>query len=136
MPMSDAEVNALLSDPHVSVFGSVDADGRPALAPVWHQWRDGAAYVLTARNSRKWKNVQRNPRVSLCVDTKVSPYRAVIVEGTAEDSGRDYGAVLREIAIRYLGESRGNAYADNSTATSEDSVVMRIVPDRIISWAY
>lgn len=136
MAMSDDEVNALLSEPHVSVFGTVDAAGRPALAPVWHLWRDGAAYVLTDRASRKWRNIQRNPNVSLCVDTKVAPYRAAIVEGTAQEAEGDYVGLLREIAINYLGERQGNRYADRSTATADGSVIVRIVPRRIVSWAY
>lgn len=136
MAMSDDEVNALLSAPHVSVFGTVGADGRPAQAPVWHLWRDGAAYVLTDRASRKWRNIQANPNVSLCVDTKTAPYRAAIVEGVAEEVEGDYVALLREIAINYLGEKNGNRYADRSTATPESSVIVRIVPQRVISWAY
>lgn len=136
MAMSEAQVNELLSDAHVSVIGTVDAAGTPALSPVWHLWREGVAYVLVSRTSRKWKNLQRNPSVSLCVDTKSAPYRAVIIEGTAHEDPRDYGALLLEIATHYLGESRGAAYADNSTATNEDSVVVRIEPKRIISWAY
>ena len=136
MAMTEAQVEALLSEAHVSVIGTVDASGRPAQAPVWHLWRDGAAYVLTSRKSRKWKNILRNPQVSLCVDTKAAPYRAVILEGVASEDPRDYGDLLREVAVHYLGESRGNAYADNSTATNEDSVVVRIAPSRIISWAY
>ncbi|MEX2376242.1 MAG: TIGR03618 family F420-dependent PPOX class oxidoreductase [Dehalococcoidia bacterium] len=130
------EVDGLLREAHVSVIGTVDPTGKPALAPVWHLWRDGVAYVLTSRNSRKWRNIQRNPRVSLCVDTKESPYRAAIVEGPADEAALDYHTLLRELAIHYLGETRGNAYADNSTSTPEDSVVLRIVPERVISWAY
>ncbi len=136
MAMSEAQVNELLSAPHVSVVGTVDASGAPAQAPVWHLWRDGAAFILTSRASRKWRNLQRNPSVSLCVDTKTAPYRAAIVEGVASEDSMDYADLLREVAIHYLGESRGNAYADNSTATNEDSVVVRIQPKRIISWAY
>lgn len=136
MAMSEAQVNALLSEAHVSVIGTVDASGGPAQSPVWHLWRDGMAYILVSRSSRKWKNLLRNPRVSLCVDTKVAPYRAVIIEGVAVEDPQDYGALLREVAVHYLGESRGNAYADNSTATNEDSVVVRIEPTRTISWAY
>jgi len=136
MAMTPDEIDQLMSEPHVSVFGTVDAKGSPALAPVWHAWKDGVAYVLTDRKSRKWRNIERNANVSLCVDTKSSPYRAAIIEGTAEAHDGDYVELLREIAVHYLGERRGNAYADASTATPEASVIVRINPTRIISWAY
>ncbi|MCK9486167.1 MAG: TIGR03618 family F420-dependent PPOX class oxidoreductase [Dehalococcoidia bacterium] len=134
--MTQEEIDALLSEPRVSVFGSVTPDGRPALSPVWHLWRDGAAFVLVDRDSRKWRNAQANPNVSLCVDTKEAPYRAAIIEGTAEELEGDYVGLLREAAVHYLGEQAGNRYAERSTATPETSVIVRIVPRRIISWAY
>jgi PPOX class probable F420-dependent enzyme len=136
MAMTEAEIDALLSEPMISILGTVDAKGRPAQAPVWHAWRDGAALILTDRASRKWRNIEANPNVSLVVDTKTPPYRAVILEGAAEAYDTDYVALLREVAIHYLGERRGHAYADASTATPESGVVVRIVPRRTISWAY
>lgn len=136
MAMSQDEIDTLLSEPHVSVFGSVSADGRPALTPVWHLWRDGAAFVLVDRQSRKWRNAQANPNVSLCVDTKQAPYRAAIVEGVAEEFEGDYVGLLRQAAVHYLGEKAGNRYADHSTATPESAVIVRIVPQRIVSWSY
>ena len=136
MAMSQGEIEALLGEPRVSVLGTVDPDGSPALAPVWHLWRDGAAIVLTDRSSRKWRNIRANPRVSLCVDTKEAPYRAAIVEGTATEVEDDYAALLREAAVHYLGERAGNRYAERSSGTAGTSVVVRIVPERIVSWAY
>ena len=136
MAMTEAQINELLGEARVSVVATVDGTGTPAQSPVWHSWRDGVAYLLVSRSSRKWRNMQRNPAVSLCVDTKTAPYRAVLLEGVASEDPRDYEELLREVAIHYLGESRGAAYADRSTATNEDSVVVRIEPKRIISWAY
>ena len=81
MAMTDAQVDELLSAPMVSVIATVNAAGMPAQSPVWHLWRGGAAFVLVSRTSRKWRNLQRNPNVSLCVDTKTAPYRAAIVAG-------------------------------------------------------
>ena len=72
MAMTDAQVQALLSESHVSVIGTVDASGKPAQSPVWHLWEDGVAYVLTSRASRKWKNLLGNPNASLCVGSGFS----------------------------------------------------------------
>ncbi|MEX1021554.1 MAG: TIGR03618 family F420-dependent PPOX class oxidoreductase [Dehalococcoidia bacterium] len=136
MAMSDAEIDALLAEPLVSVFGTVDAQGRPAQSPVWHLWRDGSAVVLMDRASRKWRNLSRNPNASLCVDTKQAPYRAVILEGAAEEAEGDYRALLRAAAVHYLGERGGEAYVRRSEATPESSVIVRLTPRRIVSWAY
>ena len=34
--MSDDELNELLGGAHVAVLGTVDAQGRPHLAPIWY----------------------------------------------------------------------------------------------------
>lgn len=136
MSMSEAEINALLEEPLVSVLGTIDADGRPSLVPVWHLWRDGAALICSQTYTRKWRNIERDPRVTLCADTKELPYRSAIIEGTAERAeGVDYEATLRELATHYLGEEGGRQYMAEWTPT-ETSVVIRIRPERIISRSY
>jgi PPOX class probable F420-dependent enzyme len=137
MSMSDTEIRQLLEQPIVAVLGTADPDGRPALSPVWYLWRGEDAVVCIQRSTRKWRNIQRDPRVSLCVDTKEPPYRAAIVEATAEAvPDADYNAVLREIAIHYYGEERGNAFIDDNPRDPSASVVVRLRPERIVSWAY
>lgn len=135
--MSPDEIDELLAQPHVAVLGTSDADGSPALAPVWYRWRDGEALMLTQTYTRKWRNIERDPRVSLCVDTKAAPYRAVILEGRAEPvPGADYRALLHEVATHYLGARGGDAYLRRTTERPETSMVMRLRPERVISWAY
>ncbi|MEN3271248.1 MAG: hypothetical protein V7636_9 [Actinomycetota bacterium] len=55
-------------------------DGRPHAMPVWGVWHDGAVYVSTGRESRKARNLARDPR---CVVTNGDGQKAVVVEGTA-----------------------------------------------------
>jgi PPOX class probable F420-dependent enzyme len=55
--------------------------GRPHVMPVWGVWRDNAFYFSTGRNSRKFRNLARNPACAVCSDNSDE---AVVVEGTAE----------------------------------------------------
>jgi hypothetical protein len=135
--MPDAEIDALLDRPRVGILGTIDADGKPSLVPVWHRWLDGAALICTQTYTRKWRNIERDARVTLCVDTKEAPYRAAIVEGTAEPvPDADYDATLQALATHYLGDAGGRKYMGARTPTPETSMVFRIRPDRIVSWAY
>ena len=59
--------------------------------------------------------LRRHGAATICVQDEQLPYRYVTAEGevTVEaltDEGRD--TLLRDIAIRYLGEELGNGYAD------------------------
>ena len=138
MALSESDIDALLSEAHVAVLGTVDGRWRPHQVPIWYGWHDGAALMLTDRASKKWRNLLSNPHASLCVDTKAAPYRGAILQGEVEEeSDEDYKALLREFAIHYLGEKAGNRYADSSTTGDpSDSVVFRLKPSRTISWGY
>jgi hypothetical protein len=56
-------------------------DGSPHAAPVWGLWLDGAVLFGTAPDSRKAKNLERDRRVSVNLE---SGDEVVILEGLAE----------------------------------------------------
>jgi PPOX class probable F420-dependent enzyme len=56
-------------------------DGRPHVMPVWAIWHMGRLLFSSSRQSRKARNLSRDPR---CVLTTEDPQNAVVVEGVAE----------------------------------------------------
>jgi len=56
-------------------------DGRPHAAPVWGFWHEGALYFGTHQDTRKARNIARNPRVSVHLE---SGDDVVILEGVSE----------------------------------------------------
>jgi PPOX class probable F420-dependent enzyme len=60
---------------------TADADGEPAAAPVWGVWADGAVYFGTSPGSRKGRNLARDPRVVVHLE---SGDEVVILHGEAE----------------------------------------------------
>jgi Pyridoxamine 5'-phosphate oxidase len=63
---------------------TVRPDGSPHTMVVWGLWLDGAFLFSTGRQSRKAKNLAKNPR---CVVGTEDASEAVIVEGLAEIAG-------------------------------------------------
>ncbi len=59
---------------------TVRADGRPSSSPVWGLWLGDAFWFSCAANSRKARNLARNPA---CTVTTERADEAVIIEGTA-----------------------------------------------------
>jgi nitroimidazol reductase NimA-like FMN-containing flavoprotein (pyridoxamine 5'-phosphate oxidase superfamily) len=57
------------------------ADGEPAAAPVWGVWADGAVYFGTNPSSRKGRNIARDPRIVVHLE---SGDEVVILHGEAE----------------------------------------------------
>ena len=56
-------------------------DGRPHSAPVWAVWLDGILYFSAGDESRKARNLARNPEVTVHPE---ADNEAVILEGTVE----------------------------------------------------
>lgn len=70
-----------LTRSHDYWVATVRPGGQPHVMPVWGIWLDGALWFSSSRESRKARNLARNPA---CTCTTDNPYEPVVVEGTAE----------------------------------------------------
>src|SRR5579859_896798 len=59
---------------------SVWPDGRPHIMPVWAMWDDSTLWFTSAVQSRKVRNIQADPRVSITTEDASDP---VVLEGNA-----------------------------------------------------
>jgi len=134
MPMTQEEIDEFLRAPNIAVVATVDPDGQPHVVPTWYVYEDGEIIFHTGPRSRKYRNLRQNPRVTLCVDSKAAPYKAVVIYGQASMEARTDEERTRRMAVAYLGEGIGNRYADS--LSGERLVVVRVKPDRVISWDY
>ncbi len=127
---TEAERQEFLAAKHVAVL-SVAADGRPpASVPIWYDYTPGGNIrINTGASGRKAKLIERAGAVTLVVQREELPYQYVVVEGTIVDATTPSPLEVREaIAIRYLGEERGRAFA--KAADPNTSVLFTIRPDR------
>ncbi|MEE8422729.1 MAG: PPOX class F420-dependent oxidoreductase [Dehalococcoidia bacterium] len=133
MPMTDQQLDDFLAEPRVAVISTVDARGRPRQAPIWYHWQDSAAYLFTSRRSLKWRNLQRDPHASLCIDDREPPYSSILLDGAVEESNLSlYDLVLR-MALAYYGEEHGRPFAEGYR-DSPGTVLFKLTPERITSF--
>jgi PPOX class probable F420-dependent enzyme len=124
------DLGDLLEQPLVAVLATYRLDGGVLLSPVWHRWRDGGFDVATGRDDVKVRHLRRDPRASIVVYEHVPPYRGIEVRGEARLEPA--GDAVRRIAIRYLGERDGTAYADSAG----DDTLIRLGPGRLRAWDF
>ena len=124
------DLGDLLEQPLVAVLATRRADGGVLLSPVWHQWRDGGFDVVTGADDVKVQQLRRDPRTNIVVYEHVPPYRGIEVR--CEARLEDAGDTVRRIAIRYLGERDGAAYAE----TAGDDTLIRLEPGRLRAWDF
>ena len=116
----------------IARLGTVGSDGGPHIAPVWYRFEDGAFLVLTDRGSQKHRNIERDPRVTLCIDDDRPPYHTVLVHGHAAvepSPGPDWRLAL---AVHYLGDEAGRRYVEQND--SPNGVLLRISAEKVSGW--
>lgn len=129
---SAEERTFLLNGTKTGKLATVRADGRPHIVPVALDLDGDALIFLVKSASVKARNMQRDPRVCLCVDVETSPYAYIQVEGTVEMSA-DLSALVywgRRIVSRYDGPERAEAYIKREGLVEER--VVRLMPKKIL----
>ncbi|MDO8614118.1 MAG: PPOX class F420-dependent oxidoreductase [Dehalococcoidia bacterium] len=132
--LSGKEWERLARGRHVCVLATMGADGRPVLTPIWYLYRDGRLYMRTAKNSVKTRNIERDPRVSVCIQDERPPYRSATVYGQAAITPEEEG-LGAQIARRYLGAVAGAAYARAGREAVErgEEVTIAVTPVRVLT---
>jgi PPOX class probable F420-dependent enzyme len=125
------DLGDLLERPLVAVLATHRADGGVLLSPVWHQWRDGGFDVVTGGHDVKTEHLRRDPRANIVVYEHAPPYRGIEVRTEARLQTAPVG-MARAIAIRYLGERDGAAYAEGGG----DDTLIRLEPGRLRAWDF
>ena len=119
------DVAALLVAPKCATLATYRRDGTVLLSPVWHEWRDGGFSVHLGGGGVNARNVRRDPRASIVVYDDAPPYAGIELRGEARLTSEGEREVLRRVAVRYLGEREGTAYAE---AATWEGVVLRLEP--------
>ena len=99
-------------------LATVKKDGSPHLVPIWFIVDDndndnGDIIFTTNSTSVKAKNIQRDNRISICIDDQVPPFSFVTIEGIAKIQHYKHNELLKwatKIAQRYMGKKNAEAY--------------------------
>ena len=138
--LSDEELLDLLESERVAVVSSLGPRGWPHSMPLWFVPRDGEVWIWTYAKSQKVRNLERDPRATVLVETghEYTELRGAMVEAEAEIHS-DFATVLRfaeELTLRYaegISSVEGDARAALE-AQAPKRVAIRFRPLRTASW--
>ena len=88
----------------------------------------------THEDSIKATNIQRDNRVSICVDDQTPQFSFVTIHGTAKIVRQKYNELLKwntRIAERYMGKSNAKAYGKRNR--TEGVILVRVKATKIIA---
>jgi len=140
--MTDAEIRDFLCTQKTMILSSIGPDGVPHPMPMWFVTDDDLAVSMaTFRGTQKIVNLQRDPRVSLLVESgrEYSELKGVVIYGTAELS-EDTDAIIATLVAASQKEATAT-HAETRVAMNEGMrksaskrILIRVKPNRIVSW--
>lgn len=121
--MLDPNVRRALDGNSLAHLATVLPDGSPHTVPLWIGTHDDHIVFLTGPNSRKARNLRRDPRVALSLTSADNPFEPVIVRGRVIEwlEGDAAWTIIDELATKYIGQPYSRA---------EERVVAVIEPER------
>jgi PPOX class probable F420-dependent enzyme len=104
-----AEVRRFFEDANYAHIATLLPDGAPHSVPVWVGLEGDTVSILTSANSRKGRNLDRDPRVAISVTDHDQPYATGLVRGRVIE--RVEGDAAWEIIDRMSHKYTGQPYA-------------------------
>jgi PPOX class probable F420-dependent enzyme len=126
------DLGDLLERPLLATLATRRIDGSVLLSPVWHEWRDGAFFVVVDAGDGKLRHIECDPRVTILVAEPEPPYRGIEISSTAEASALPDGSMIRRIGRRYIGDAIDDLYA----ADDDSGIGLRIAPGDVRAWDF
>jgi PPOX class probable F420-dependent enzyme len=138
--LSEDEQRELLESERVVIVSSLGRNGWPHSMPMWYLVRDGEMWVWTYAKSQKVRNLERDPRATLLVETghEYTELRGVMIEAEAEIH-RDLETVSefgKQLTVRY---SEGISSVEGDAAAALEAQAAKRVaidfhPRRVATW--
>jgi len=138
--LTEDEQRELIERERVAVVSSIGPRGWPHSMPLWYVPRDGEIWIWTFAKSQKVKNLERDPRATILIETGVEygELRGVQIEAEAELI-RDLDLIVafgKDLTVRYsdgIESVEGDAVAALE-AQAPKRVAIHFHPKRIATW--
>ncbi len=138
--LSEAELLELLEGERVAIVSSNGPHGFPHSMPLWFVPRQGEVWIWTYAKSQKVRNLERDPRATVLVETghEYGELRGAMIEAEARIH-RDAGVVIgfaEELTLRYaegIESVEGDAKAALE-AQAPKRVAIQFEPRRVATW--
>ena len=138
--LGDEERRELLESERVVVVSSLGPRGWPHSMPLWYVPREGEVWIWTYAKSQKVRNLERDPRATLLVETghEYTELRGVMIEAEAEihrdpETVSEFG---KQLTVRYsegIESVEGDAAAALQ-AQAAKRVAIHFHPLRTATW--
>ncbi len=131
--MTEQEITQYLDRSHIAVMATINRHGEPHLTPNWYRY-DGRVLTFVTRSDRlKYRNLQRDHRMSVCIYDAPATSNYVVISGPATiadatTGGPEVWEDIRRIVSRYVAPANVEDYI--ARWKTEPRVLVTVTPER------
>src|SRR5437879_12418661 len=129
MRLSPDEQAAFFRERKKAALATIDKDGFPHVVAMNYFALDGAFCMTSYGKAQKVVNIRRNPKVALMIEAgdEYAELRGVMIRGRCE-------ILEDEASVRAASEASASPVQPGALASAPKRVVLKIVPEKVISW--
>jgi PPOX class probable F420-dependent enzyme len=104
--MLNPDVRRVLDGTSLAHLATVLPDGSPHSVPLWVGTHGDHVVILTGPDSRKARNLRRDPRVALSLTDPGNPFEPVLIRGRVVEwlDGDAAWEIIDAISMKYIGQ--------------------------------
>jgi len=131
-----AGAEKILKGRFIASLGTENEDGSVHLTAVWYLFENGCLYVATSSRSRKGRNVMKQPKATLMVDSRVpAKEKGVVAVCAVEVMKGDRSKEMNErIHRRYMSEAGVADPRAGGMLASMDDITLKLTPTSWYGW--
>jgi Pyridoxamine 5'-phosphate oxidase len=138
LAMSTEEREAFLLGERTCRVGSLGHDGAPHVTALWFVWCDESIWLTSLVQSQRWADIQRDPRVSILIDSGAEflDLKGVEIRGLAAPVGEVPRTGEPVPALERPEALFAQKYAGGSMRHDGRHAWLQIKPKSIVSWDF
>ncbi len=127
--MNKQDIAEFLAPSRIAVMATINRNGTPQLTPNWYHYDGTLLTFITTKERVKYLNLQRDPRISLCIYAAPLAADYVVIRGRATVSDQDIWDQARAILQRYEEPAKVEQHLEQWK--TQPRVLVTVTPDRI-----
>ncbi len=136
--MSADELDAYLAIERTCRMATIGPDGAPHQSPLYFVWHGGTFWVSSLVRSQRWTDIERDPRVSVIVDSGDSygELCGVEIRGVATRAGEAPRIGEPNAELEQIESMMAAKYDEGLSAHDGRHAWLALAPHKIVSWDF
>ncbi len=125
-----ARLDEFLEPSRIVIVATIGGMGQPQLTPNWYKFADGRLTISTTKDRLKYKNLSRDPRITVCIYSEPRAADYVVLSGKATImDGEEIWPYTAAVIERFVPE--GTVPERIERMRTEGRVIISLEPERV-----